>query len=257
MRRVLVVWLWSAMMAVALPALAQGPETGFLDRQVAVGDIVYRYQVIVPADYQPTTRWPVILFLHGAGERGSDGMLQTEVGLGRALRRGADRFPAIVVFPQTAGSRWSEAPGDAAIEALDASIEEFSIDEDRVYLTGLSMGSQGSWYLASMHPKRFAALVPICGFVGQTSRRPSFVSDADRSPYVQVAERVRDIPTWIFHGETDSVVSVTESRQMAEALRSVDADVHYSELPGTGHNSWDAAYASPALSDWLFKQRRP
>ena len=240
------------------PATAQPPETGFLNRQVTVDGTAYRYQIFLPADYTRQTRWPVILFLHGAGERGTDGVLQTEVGLGRALRRDAARYPAIAVMPQAPpDTRWTGAPGAAAMAALDATLDEFSTDADRVYLTGLSLGGNGTWYLAYTYPDRFAALVPICGFVGAVAGRfPAFVSDATRSPYVQVAERIRDIPTWIFHGEIDSVVPVSESRDIAQALRDLGSPVTYSELPGTNHNSWDAAYASPGLTDWLFEQRR-
>ncbi len=247
-----------ALLVVVLPATAQPQETGFLNRQVTIDGTTYRYQVFVPVEYTSATKWPVILFLHGAGERGADGVLQTEVGLGRALRRDAARFPAIIVIPQAPpDTRWTDEPGTAAMAALDATLEEFSTDDDRVYLTGLSLGGNGTWYLAYSHPDRFAALVPICGFVGgRTGRFSSFVSDDDRSPFVQVAERIRGIPTWIFHGETDSVVPVSESRDMAKALRELESPVTYSELPGTGHNSWDAAYASPALTEWLFAQRR-
>ena len=253
----LVVWFVSLMVLVS-PAMAQQHETGFLDRQVTVEGTAYRYQIFVPVDYTPETRWPVILFLHGAGERGADGVLQTEVGLGRALRRDAARFPAIVVMPQAPrDTRWTGAPGVAAIAALDAAVDEFSTDADRVYLTGLSLGGNGTWYLAYAHPDRFAALAPICGFVGGVAGRfPAFVPDDTRSLHEQVAERIRGIPTWIFHGEIDSVVPVSESRAMAEALKTLGSPVTYSELPGTNHNSWDAAYASPALTDWLFAQRR-
>lgn len=235
----------------------QAQETGFLDRQVTVEGTVYRYQLFVPSDYTADRRWPVILFLHGAGERGSDGILQTEVGIGRALRRSPDRFPAIVVLPQAPiETRWTGVPGDVAVAALDAALVEFSTDPERVYLTGLSLGGQGTFYLAYTHPERFAAIVPICGFVAGVGQLPSFLPDDDRSPYVVLAERIRDIPTWIFHGEVDPVVPVTESRQVAEAMKALGASVTYTEVPGTGHDAWDPAYASPALTDWLFRQVR-
>ena len=236
---------------------AQQQETGFLNRSVEVEGATYLYQVYVPADYHADVRWPVVLFLHGAGERGTDGLIQTEVGLGSALRRHAERYPAIVVFPQVLpDARWSDAAAQAAIAALDKTLEEFSTDPDRVYLTGLSMGGNGTWYLAYHSSDRFAALAPICGWVASNAWAVSFVPDSREGPYALLAERIRGIPTWIFHGETDPVVPVTESRRMAEALNAARSPVTYTELPGIGHNSWDAAYASPAFAEWLLAQRR-
>ena len=128
---------------------SQGHATGFLDRSTMVDGHVYRYQVYVPREYDAARQWPVILFLHGAGERGSDGLLQTEVGLPSAIRRMPDRYPAIVVAPQVPlDSTWQGRPGQAAMQALDETMAEFSSDPARVYLAGLSMGGNGSWYLA-------------------------------------------------------------------------------------------------------------
>jgi predicted peptidase len=148
----------SLALGISAPVFAQSRETGFLNRAVEIRGTTSRYQVYVPQTYDPARRWPVILVLHGAGERGSDGLVQTEVGLGSAIRRFVDRYPAIVVFPQTpTGERWTGVAGDVAMAALDRTIGEFSIDERRVYLTGLSMGGNGSWYLAWRHPERWAA----------------------------------------------------------------------------------------------------
>src|SRR5262245_26823902 len=232
-------------------------QTGFLDRTITVGTTAYPYAVYVPRTYDPSRRWPAILFLHGAGERGSDGLLQTEVAIGPAIRRYPTRFPAIVVMPQAPEeTRWSVAPGDAALAALDATAAEFAIDRQRIYLTGLSMGGHGSWYLAYHHHDRFAAMLVICGFVGDRPGRPTFVSAGEGSPYQRMAARIKTLPTWIVHGEADSLVPVAESRCMAEALRAAGADVHYTELPGTDHDSWTATYASEAILQWLFAQRR-
>jgi predicted peptidase len=245
------------LVAVASTAEAQRYETGFVNRAVEVEGATYRYQVYVPADYRADAQWPVILFLHGAGERGTDGLIQTEVGLGSALRRHSDLYPAVIVFPQAPpGSRWTDVAARAALAALDRTLEELSTDPTRIYLTGLSMGGNGTWYLAYHAPDRFAALAPICGWVASNDWSASFLPDAPEGPYASLAERVRGIPTWIFHGETDPIVPVTESRQMAEALRGVGSSVTYTELPGTGHNSWDAAYGSPAFAEWLLSQRR-
>lgn len=206
-------------------------------------------------------RWPAILFLHGAGERGSDGLLQTAVGLGEAIRRDPARYPAIVVFPQAPrGSWWTGAAAEAALAALDRTLEEFSVDRGRLYLTGLSMGGHGAWYLAYRHPERFAAVAPICGWVERRPREPpsaAVVPEEDGPPFEALARRLRGVPVWAFHGEVDPVIPVEQSRRAAAALEEAGADVRYSELPGVGHDSWDAAYASPAFSAWLFGQRRP
>jgi predicted peptidase len=125
----------------------------------------YPYQVYVPPDYTESRRWPVILFLHGSGERGTDGLLQTQVGLGDALRRLPDRYPAIVVFPQAPlDVRWPGKAAKIALESLARTEKQFRCDRERVYLTGISMGGNGAWYLAYRHPERFAAVVPVCGW---------------------------------------------------------------------------------------------
>src|SRR5262249_26302648 len=150
-----------------LPAAAAARrETGFLNRTLLVGGRRHAYQVYVPAAYSPRRAWPVILCLHGSGERGTDGLLQTEVGFGAALRRYSDRYPLIAVFPQAPpDTRWPGASSRIALAALDATLEEFRCDPDRVYLTGLSMGGNGAWYLAYRSPARWAALLVACGWV--------------------------------------------------------------------------------------------
>src|SRR6266516_2449349 len=149
-----------------IAASLQQVQTGFLDRNVTVAGRAYHYQVYVPADYQTKPTWPAILFLHGAGERGNDGLLQTNVGLGPAIRQNPARYPAIVVFPQAPpDSQWVGTPADMAVAALQQTLREFHVDLNRVYLTGLSMGGHGTWYIAYRHPELFAAIVPICGWV--------------------------------------------------------------------------------------------
>jgi predicted peptidase len=232
-------------------------QTGFLDRHIVHAGTRYPYQVYVPANYDAARAWPVALFLHGAGERGTDGLLQTAVGIGAAIRRYPERFPAIVVMPQAPRDTfWAGPPGDAAVAALDRTCDEFNADARRVYLTGLSMGGHGSWHLAYHHVERFAAVLVICGFVGDRPNRPSVVPAGEGTPHQRMAARVKTLPIWIVHGEADSRVPVSESRLMAEALRAVDADVHYTELPGTDHDSWTPTYDSESIVRWLFEQRR-
>jgi predicted peptidase len=241
---------------------AQTSETGFLNRSVVIDGTAYAYQVYVPREYRPSTAWPIILALHGAGERGNDGLLQTQVGLGSAIRRHADRYPAIVVFPQRSpNATWQDFGATLALAALDRSIAEFKTDPSRVYLTGLSMGGNGAWYLAYRNPDRFAALVVVCGFVsgrtGASGSSYAAIAPASASdPFGEVAQRVARLPIWIFHGDADKSVPVEESRNMAAALKAIGANVQYTELPGVGHNSWDPAYEMEALAKWLFEQRR-
>jgi predicted peptidase len=254
---------WFVLAAVPV-ARGQSLETGFLNRSVSFAGVDYRYQVFVPREYSPSTPWPVVLALHGAGERGSDGLIQTEVGLGRAIRRHEDRFPAIVVFPHVPqGANWQAEGAQVALAALDKTLNEFTTDTSRVYVTGLSMGGNGSWYLAYHHPNRFAAVVVVCGFVEARQSKDGALEYARVGPessdnlFSSVAEKVRTLPIWIVHGETDPAVSVEESRGMADALRRLDGNVQYTEFPGVGHNSWDPAYDRADLFEWMFKQRRP
>jgi predicted peptidase len=237
---------------------SQTPQTGFLDRRVTVAGRSYHYQVFVPFSYSASRRWPIILFLHGGGEGGDDGLLPTQVGLGPAVRRNAGRFPAIIVFPQApADSTWVGTSAEIAIAALEQAGREFQVDSDRVYLTGLSIGGNGVWHLAYRFPSRFAALVPICGYL--TPFRPSVRSiiPADSgAPYDALARQLRRVPTWIVHGEIDDVVPVEQSRQAAAAFKAVGAPVQYLEVAGTNHFVWDAAYGSPSIIAWLFAQRR-
>ncbi len=258
--------LMAAALAATLsePAWAAPPETGFLDRSVIVDGTEYRYQVYVPRDYRGSVLWPVILALHGGGARGSDGLKQTQNGLARAIRVKVSRYPAIVVFPQspTEGPGWQALGGRIALASLDDALEEFNADPSRVYLTGHSQGGNGSWYLAYHHPERFAAVVVVCGFIGEhiggTSGAfyPAIAPASSPDPFAAIAERVARLPIWIFHGDADSAIPVEQSRGMASALEALGADVRYTELPGVDHNAWDPAYESEELLVWLFAQKR-
>lgn len=237
------------------------PPTGFLNRTVSAGDAEYPYVVYVPRGWEAGRSWPVILFLHGTGERGLDGLRQTQVGLGSAIRFEPERVSAIVVFPQAPlDERWIGAPADAAMHALEAAMREFHGDPNRIYLTGLSMGGYGTWHLALAHPHRFAALVPVCGGVvpagSATSVRQSPLTAGAADPYAFTAEALRHVPVWLFHGAKDTVVLPSESRAMHAALLAAGADVRYTEYEDLGHNAWDRAYGEEELWEWLFRQRR-
>ena len=253
-----------AALAVLAPpmATAQRVETGFLDRTATVAGQTYKYQVYVPAAYVGSTqRWPAILFLHGAGERGSDGLLQTNVGLPFAIRQKPAAYPAIVVIPQVAtDSSWVGTFADVAIAALDQAQREFHLDSTRIYVTGLSLGGNGTWNLAYRYPGRFAAIAPICSFITALEKMPPtwrLIVPADSGDaFAAIARRVGRTPTWIFHGEMDPVVPVEQSRRAADALKAAGANVRYTEFMGGGHNVWDEVYGSKQFQDWLFAQRR-
>jgi predicted peptidase len=247
------------------PAAGQTVETGFLNRVVNVDGVEFRYQVYVPANFQRSTSWPVILALHGGGEYGDDGLKQTDGGIARAIRQNHTRFPALVVIPQSKADGtpgWQRAGGRAAMAALEQAVAELNGDRSRLYLTGLSAGGNGAWYLGSQNPERFAAMVVVCGWIserrGGTSgvAYPALVPTAVADPFATMATRLSKVPTWIFHGDADPVVSVEESRKMAAALKTLGADVQYTEFPGVDHNAWDPAYAREDLWAWLLRQRR-
>ena len=247
-------------LAWALPLWARQHDTGFLNRTVAVGGVTYNYQVFVPSNWSKKVKWPVILFLHGYGEEGDDGLVQTQVGLATAIRKQVDRFPTVVVIPQCRKKDWWTSPAmeAQALKALDQTMKEFKGDPQRVYLTGLSMGGFGTWGFASGHPAEFAALVPICGGIRDpdAAEIPNY-RDVDNSadPYVATAQKIGKTPVWVFHGEADPVVPVTESRQMVAALKAAGGNVRYTEYPGVKHESWDNAYAEPDLFPWLLAQK--
>jgi predicted peptidase len=246
--------------ASALPLWARRPDTGFLNRTVAVDGVTYKYQVFVPSNWSKKIKWPVILYLHGYGEEGDDGILQTDPGLPKVIRRHVDRFPFVVVIPQCRKKDWWTSPAmeAQALKALEQTMKEFQGDPPRVYLTGLSMGGYGTWGIASEHPGKFAAIVPICGGIHSFHGRkvPNY-RDVDDSadPYAVTAQKLGKTPEWVFHGDADEVIPVTESRKMVEALKAAGGNVRYTEYPGMKHNSYDKAYNEPELFPWLLAQK--
>jgi predicted peptidase len=152
---------------------------------------------------------------------------------------------------------------DVAIQSLDAAAKEFHGDPARTYLTGLSMGGYGSWFIAGKYPNRFAAMIVICG--GIRPPEHAYKTDPDLikltppdqpQSYANVAAKVGKIPVWIFHGADDDVVPVTESQRMNAAMKALGGEVHYTEYPGVKHVSWDRAYDEPKLFPWLFSKSR-
>lgn len=258
-------WVWVvAMVVLSGCASTRAPDKGhFVDRMVTVDGHTARYQVFVPRDAQARRgSLPVVLFLHGSGERGSDGRRQSTAGIGPHLQAQARDFPALVVLPQVpADQEWAGLNNRIALAALDASIAEFGADRSRQYLTGMSMGGYGSWNIALEHPDRFAAIVPVCGAVlAPRAVRATLYVEAvanEADPYAAMAARLKHIPIWMFHGALDDVVLPDDDRRLKAAFdRAGAVDVRYTEYLQGNHNAWDATYADAAMWAWLFAQTR-
>lgn len=234
----------SLLVVLTIPWLASAAETqtGFITKEFKNADAtVSKYVVFVPAAYDGKTEFPVILFLHGAGETKGGTKMPVEVGLGPVIKKQEKTFPYIVVIPQSEKRTWqaTSADGKRAIAILDATMKEYKTDAKRVILTGLSMGGFGTWSNAFAHADRWAAIVPVCG-----------------GGDVKGAEKIKDIPCWCFHGDKDTAVKVELSRTMIEAMKKAGAKPKYTEYEGVGHNSWDAAYGTKELWTWLAEQKK-
>lgn len=203
------------------------------------------YLLALPREYGTDggQRWPLVLFLHGAGERGADLERVKLHGIPKIVGQW-DNVPFIAVSPQCpAGTTWV-----MQIDALDALLDElaqtYAVDLERVYLTGLSLGGNGSWHLAAAYPERFAAVVPICGWGEWWGGFP------------EQACVLKQVPIWAFHGAQDTVVPLAGSQQLVEALRTCGGNVRFTIYPDAGHDSWTETYANPELYTWLLGHRR-
>jgi predicted peptidase len=199
-------------------------------------EIKTKYLLYLPKDYEKKPSWPLVLFLHGAGERGDDLDLVKKHGPPKLIDEGKE-FPFIVVSPQCANNKTWEPFDLTAL--LDEIVEKYKVDRDRVYVTGLSMGGFGTWALAAHSPDRFAAIVPICGG-GDPAR----------------AMRIGRTPVWVFHGGKDPVVPLEMSQKMVDALKRIGGNVKFTVYPDAGHDSWSETYANPQLYEWLLQQKR-
>ena len=194
------------------------------------------YQLYLPDDYANQESWPLVLFLHGSGERGDDLELVKKHGPPRLIQDGKD-FPFIVVSPQCPGGvSWEPIFLNAL---LDDVISKHKVDKDRIYVTGLSMGGFGTWALAAASPDRFAAIAPICGG-GET----------------RWARRISHLPTWVFHGAKDKAVPVELSQEMVDAMKAKGGEPKLTIYPDAEHDSWTDTYNNPEFYEWLLAQKR-
>lgn len=241
---------------------APGTPIAFLERWEArllqgEAGVSLPYRLLRPEGAAPAPGYPLVLFLHGMGERGSDNLVQLGLGISELFANdGAmDRFPAVVICPQCPKGddshtcTWRNrgdpekppitAPMQLALAAVEAACREFSVDRDRLYIGGLSMGGFGTWNTLQEHSDLFAAAFPICG--GGDTRK---------------AGRLAKLPLWVFHGARDEVVPPQYSRDMVWAIQAAGGSPGYCEYPDVGHNSWTNAFEEPRLLPWLFAQSR-
>jgi len=195
------------------------------------------YLLYLPAGYDDDKKeWPLVVFLHGSGERGDDLQKVKIHGPPKLIAEGK-QFPFIVASPQAPRRRWDPATLNAFLDDL---IAKYRVDKSRIYLTGLSMGGAGTWALAGAYPDRFAAIVPICGG-GDPADAP----------------KLKDVAVWVFHGAKDDAVPLSRSEEMVKALRDAGAkSVEFTVYPDAEHDSWTETYANPKLYEWLLHQHR-
>ncbi len=199
----------------------------------------FPYVLYLPDGYDESARdWPLVVFLHGAGERGGDLQAVCNLGLAARLKAG-DAFPFIVVAPQCPENLY----WGGCIESLDAFLDdrlaELRVDKSRIYLTGLSMGGMGTWLWSVYAPERFAAVAPVCG-----------------NSVSWNASRLQNTPVWAFHGDEDTTVHVEESVWMTEAVNACGGDARLTIYEGVSHDSWVQAYNDPALYTWMLSKQK-
>ena len=197
------------------------------------------YLLFIPQGYNERKEpWPLIMFLHGAGERGEDLALVKYHGPAKIVEEKKD-FEFIVVSPQCPKSSWWPKELEVLTNLLDEICRNYNVDRERIYLTGLSMGGYGTWSLACEHPERFAAIAPICG---------------GGEPLLGV--RLKTLPVWAFHGGKDQLVPPAKSEEMVKAVTDAGGDAKLTVYPEAGHDSWTQTYNNPELYEWFLKHRR-
>jgi predicted peptidase len=199
------------------------------------------YLLYFPSGYDMGNdkKWPLLLFLHGAGERGEDQELVKRHAIPKMIAEGME-FPFIIAAPQCpADSYW-----DAHLDEIDELVKElescYQIDSNRMYLTGISMGGFGAFDFAMTYPDRFAAVVPVCG----------------GASYPELAELIKDVPVWVFHGAKDEAVPIEESKKVVEVLKGCNGNVRFTIYPENGHDVCSLAYQNEELFSWLLEQKK-
>jgi predicted peptidase len=233
------------------------PEKLFEPRQyTGANGQTLNYRLLKPQGYKADRQYPLVVFLHGAGERGDDNVAQLKHGMREFCKpEWREQHPCYVIAPQCpTGKRWSEvdwsAPSSSlpektsdalqlTFELVDTMLADAAVNKNRIYITGLSMGGYGTWDALARRPQFFAAALPICG---------------GGDP--QTAARFTHVPLWCFHGDADTAVPVNRSREMIEALTAAGGMPKYTEYKGVAHDSWTRTYADAEVIQWMFKQLR-
>ncbi len=220
------------------PVADDADTPGFHLRTLKGGD--RKYAIFLPEGFDAAKTYPLVLFLHGSGERGKDGVTPTQAGIGPSIAKEPNRVPAIVAFPQ-AEKTWAADSDDvkSALAVVEEVAARYKVDPKRVYLTGLSMGGAGSWGLAAKMPERFAAVVPVCGFGDP-----------------KTAESLKGLPIWTLVGDDDMPRIVSGTRSLFDAVTTAGGSPRLTEYRGVGHNSWDRAYSDPRVMEWILTQHR-
>lgn len=215
-------------------------QKGMNFEKKVVKSLHLKYLLYLPKSYiDENKKWPLVLFLHGAGERGNDLEIVKRNGIPKIADKD-DSFSFVAVSPQCP----EESTWQNHFDALDLLLEEiektYSIDKNRIYVTGLSMGGYGTWDFAMRYPDRFAAIIPICG----------------GSTYPELVGVLKDLPIWAFHGAKDDIVPVGESRVLVNILKKYNGNIKYTEYPEAGHDSWTETYNNTKIYEWLLEQKR-
>jgi predicted peptidase len=214
-------------------------NSGFITRKIDVGGTERKYTVFVPFTYEPTKLYPTIVFLHGIGESGDDGHHCLFVGLAPYIAKHPESFPFIAIFPQSTGD-WTGADRAQMVAAeMDDAEASYSIDKDRIILSGYSTGGYGTWRIGAQYADRFAGLVPMAAY-----------ADSDEVP------TLAHLPIWIFHNAGDPFVFEAFSHEMYDKLKDAGANVKYTEYGSIGHDCWDRALDDRKLWEWMLMQRR-
>ena len=234
-----------------LHAEAQKDSTAFLRLHYITGSDTLPYRLLTPRNVESNTTYPLVIFLHGAGERGNDNEKNIKHIKDLFTNNGnRQKYPCFVIAPQCAknekwipayNAQFSEKPAmplKLFIDLLEKILKEYPIDQTRIYVTGLSMGGYGTWDLIARYPHKFAAAVPICGGGDE-----------------KTAQAIKHIPIWAFHGATDPLVKPERSRLMIKALQDAGASPGYTEYPDVDHPSWIYAYQESYLMVWMFRQK--
>lgn len=227
---------WCLLVLPGCSSLSSKFVTGFQARSITLDGREHRYAVYLPPNYDPKQRWPLLVFLNGKGECGTDGAKHLRVGLAPAIRAEPERWPFVVVLPQKPRSEtWWTDHEDLVMAATAAAETEFSIDPKQRFLTGLSQGGHGAWAIGAKHPHLWAAIAPVCGFrIGELP-----------------VTALRNTPVWAFHGMADPIVAAQQSQRLVAELKEAGGNPLLTLYDGVGHNSWDLAYRHSGLAEWL------